>query len=297
MILPNQASGLLPRPAAAPTAPAVPADTPWVAVTGAKGGVGKTLLAVNLAVLMQKAGRRVLLVDLDPGLGNVDVHLRLSPALTLEDAALGHCTVQDAIIDGPAGLKVLAGRSGSPRLSSGDPGFLADVLATVREAGVGFDVVLCDTGAGIGPSVLAVAERADLVLGVTAAEPAAVTDTYALCKLLAARGRPLPRLVVNRVRSRDEALRTAGKLATVCRKFLAAECQLLGWLLRDGALEQSVVAQRPFALSGMGPVLEDLRGLGAAVLSELPARGVVAKVVRPVSASVGTVAPAVRLRR
>lgn len=264
----DQAAGLLLlRPRPAPTAP-------WIAVAGGKGGVGKTLIAVNLALLAARAGRRVLLVDLDPGLGNVDVQLRLAPAYTVEDVASGACSPADAVVEGPGGVRVLAGRNGSPKLASGDTAFLADVLAAVARCAAvsGCDLVVCDTGAGIGPAVLAAAERADLVLGVTVPEPAALTDAYALCKLLHLRGRPLPRLVVNRVRSRDEALRTAGKLAAVCRKFLGQDAPVLGWLQRDARLEQSVAEQRPFVLAGVGGALEDLQGLCAGALSALPRR-------------------------
>lgn len=257
-----QARGLLP---AMP-----PRRTPWLAVTGAKGGVGKTVIAVNLALQLARAGYRTLLVDLDPGLGNVDVQLRLQSRFSLEDVALGACSREQALVQGPAGLQVLCGRSGSTALAGGDVAFLASVLATVDGIARDFDVVVADTGAGIGPCVLAVAERADLVLAVTTPEPASLTDTYALGKLLHHRGRALPRLIVNRVRSRDEAMRTAAKLTSVCRKFLAADCQLLGWLTRDSLLELSVVEQRPFALHGTGPALEDLRGICAATLAALP---------------------------
>lgn len=247
--------------------------TPWLAVTGAKGGVGKTLIAVNLALQLCRAGHRTLLVDLDPGLGNVDVHLRLHSLLNLEDVAEGACSAEQALVEGPGGLRVLCGRSGSTALASGDTAFLQRVLAVVDEVGRDFDVVVADTGAGIGPCVLAVAERADLVLAVTTPDPASLTDTYAQCKLLHHRGRRLPRLVVNRVRNRDEAMRTAGKLATVCRKFLTADCELIGWLVRDSLLELSVAEQRPFALHGVGPTMEDLRALTAASLSALPPVG------------------------
>jgi flagellar biosynthesis protein FlhG len=244
---------------------------PLVAVAGAKGGVGKTLLAVNLAVLLARAGHRTLLVDLDPGCGDVDVHLRLAPAFTLEDALDGACAPCQALVAGPVGLSVLAGRSGSARLAAGDPELLARVLGVVGLAARGFDVVVADTGAGIGPAVLAVAGRADLLLGVATPDPAAVTDAYALCKRLSLQQRPLPRLVVNAVRSRDEAMRTAGRLASVCRRFLAAECALLGWVRSDAQFARSVALQEPLALRGDGPALEDLRALAAAVLSALPA--------------------------
>ncbi|HLQ37340.1 MAG TPA: P-loop NTPase [Planctomycetota bacterium] len=246
------------------------APAPWLAVTGGKGGVGKTTLAVNLALLLQRAGRRTLLVDLDPGLGNVDVHLRLAPHFTVEDIANGVCSPAAAVVDGPGRLRVLAGRSGSTQMTGGDAAFLPKVLAAVAAAAATSDLVVCDTGAGIGPAVLAVALRAEQVMAVTTADPSALTDTYAMCKVLHARGRQLPGLVVNRVRSRDEAMRTAGKLTTVCRKFLSAELPLLGWVSVDGMLELSVAEQRPFALHGQGPAMEDLRGLCAGVLSAMP---------------------------
>jgi flagellar biosynthesis protein FlhG len=264
--LDTQARGLVGTAAALPRAP-------WVAVTGAKGGVGKTLLSVNLALLLARAGHRTLLADLDAGCGDVDVHLRLGSVHSVEDLALGACDPAAALVQGPAGLQVLAGRSGSPLLAGGDLAVLERAFAGIRAAARNSDVVICDTGAGIGPATIGTAERADLVLAVTTPDVASLTDTYALCKVLHARGRPLPRLVVNRVRSRDEAMRTAGKLTTVARKFLQAEVALLGFVHQDGLLELSAAEQRPFALHGQGAVMEDLRGLCAAVLGMLPVLG------------------------
>ena len=146
--------------------------SPWIAVSGGKGGVGKTLVAVNLAVLIARAGYRALLVDLDPGLANVDVHLRLAPEFTVEDLGAGACSAEAAIVEGPAGLHVLAGRSGSMRLASGDLEFLEATMGAVSEAAKDFDVVICDTGAGIGPAVMATAERAALVMAGKADRPA-----------------------------------------------------------------------------------------------------------------------------
>ena len=279
--VPNQAKGLvLPRPA----------TTPWVAVAGAKGGVGKTTLAVNLAILLAKAGYRTLLVDFDPGCGNIAVHLRLTGKFDIEDVAAGRCAGKDAVIDGPGGIKVLFGRSGSLGLTGGDAVLLSSALTAIGVIAKDFDVVVCDTGAGIGPTVLAVAERADLVLGVTTADAVSLTDAYALCKVLHARGREVPQLVVNRVRSRDEAMRTAGKMAAVLKKFLGVESKMLGWVAQDGLVELAVAEQRPLALFGQGVGLEDLRALCAGVLAALPA------MTRGLSAAVTPAAKIVRLR-
>lgn len=246
---------------------------PWLAITGAKGGVGKTTLAVNLALLLARAGQRTLLVDLDPGCGNVDVHLRLGRRSTLDEAIAGRCAPADAIVDGPAGLRVLAGFGATAGATAGLPTTDAAIQrahAVVTAAAAGCDLVVLDTGAGLGEAGLATAARADLTLGVSTAEPSAITDAYAQCKLLHARGRPLPRLLLNGVRSRDEAMRTAGRFAAICRRFLAAECALFGWLRRDAELERSTQIQRPFATHGSGPALDELQALAAAALSALP---------------------------
>lgn len=242
--------------------------SPWIAVTGAKGGVGKTMLAVNLAIMIAQRGQRTLLVDLDPGCGNVNVHLRVSPRWFLDDVVDGQCTLQDAMDLGPCGLNLLSTRSGS--LTLNDPSGIEAALDAIAHLAGGFDVVIFDTGAGIGPAVLTVAERADLVLGTSTPEPSALTDAYALCKQLHLRNRPLPKLLVNRAHTQNVAMKTASRLQTVCRRFLGQDCELFAWVRADQALELSVIEQRPFALHGQGPVAQDLQGLCAATLSALP---------------------------
>lgn len=258
-----QAKGLiLPRPA--------PHATPWLAVAGAKGGVGKTTLAVNLALLLARAGHRTLLVDFDPGCGNVAVHLRLAGRRDLDDVVDGSCSAREALIDGPAGLRVLTGRSGSTALASGDRAPIDRALAAIAALAPSFDVIVLDTGAGIGPATLAVAAHADRVLAVTTPDAAALTDTYALCKVLHLNGRPLPQLVVNRVGTREQAMQTATRLATVARKFLDRDVTLCGWISADERFAQSIAEQRPIALATTSPAQDELRGLCAAALAGLP---------------------------
>ena len=259
--MPHQARALqIPRPAPAAL----------LAVAGAKGGVGKTMLATNLALLLARAGHRSLLVDFDPGCGNVGVHLRLSATHDLEAIAAGDCAAAAAVIDGPGGLSVLLGRSGSSVLAGEDSGPRDRALRAIGELRAHFDVVVVDTGAGVGPATLAVAERADLVLGVSTPDAAALTDAYALCKVLHRRGRALPHLVVNRTKSRDEALRTAARLRSVARQFLGAEVPSAGWIADDPRIALSIQDQRPLALFGQGAGLEDLRAVCAAALAAAP---------------------------
>ncbi|MEM7205901.1 MAG: AAA family ATPase [Planctomycetota bacterium] len=263
MIPPHQARALT-RPAATKT----PA-TPWLAITGGKGGVGKTVLAVNVAILAARAGYRTLLADLDPGLANVDVHLRLAPRWTLDDLTRGDCSPAEALVAGPAGVSVLPGRSGSIALADGTMS-IASAHAALRRAARGFDLVVVDTGAGIGPAVVETLDHATLALITTTSDPSAATDAYALTKILLQRRAPTPRLVINRARSIDDAARTAGRLSMVTQRFLATPLTLTGWLRNDSGVELSVRNQRPFALHGNGPALEDLRALTATALSELP---------------------------
>ena len=143
-------------------------------------------------------------------------------------------------------------------------------LDKIAEASRGFDVVVCDTGAGIGRSVLGATRRSDLTIAVSTPDPAAITDTYALCKLLVTRGIPTPRLLVNLVRNREEAMRTASRLSMVCEKFLSTKLDLVGWLRKDRDLELSVRNQRPFTVTGKGPAMEDIRAITANTLSGIP---------------------------
>jgi len=243
---------------------------PWIAVTGGKGGVGKTVLAVNLALQLARTGHRTLLVDLDPGLGNVDVHLRLGAQWNLEDLADGHCEPRAAVVRGPGNIDVVVGRSGSTRLTGGDPTAIQQVLDAIETLSHDYDAVVCDSGAGIGPLVLETARRAKLVLAVTTPEPASLTDTYALCKVLHGMDQPLPTLVFNQVEGQEQALNQAGKLRGVARRFLRDEPAYLGSLRKDQLVARSAIDQKPFSLGGTGGALQDLRALGAAAAALLP---------------------------
>lgn len=252
-----------------PHAPPPARTPPWIAVSGGKGGVGKTLVAVNLALGLQKLGHRTLLVDVDPGLANVDVHLRLAAPFDLEHLGDGACEPWEAVVDGPGRLRVVLGRSGSTRLAGGDAAFLRRALDGVALAARASDVVVCDTGAGIGPAVLEVCRRARLTLAVTTPDPAALTDTYALAKVLRQHDLPLPHLVVNQVRSAAQAQNLADRLGSAVERFLAMPLPHLGSLRTDAGLARSVLEQRPFAAFGAGAGADDLRALAVAAAGVL----------------------------
>ena len=241
--------------AAAPaTAPLARMGVPFVLITGGKGGVGKTTLAANLGVELARAGRRVLLVDLDLGLGNLHVSLRLSPRACVEDALAGSRRLADCVVAGPGGVHVLPAGSGNPAMAEADAGRRLALRDLLCELSCDYDLVVGDSAAGIGPDVLAFATLADHVLAVTTPDPAALTDAYGLIKALDHCARasgaelPTPELVLNQVSGVDEARALARKLGGVCEQFLSRSPQLAGWLPRAGAIEAGALRQRPFVL-------------------------------------------------
>lgn len=240
---------------------------PWLVVTGGKGGVGKTWFAVRLAQAMQRLGLRALIADLDPGLADVDVHLRLDGRYDLEDAIAGRCPPERAVVAAPGGVHVLRGRSGRSSLAAGHD--LDAAVAVVRAAAEGFDVVVCDTGAGIGPSVLAPLRAATVAVAVTTPEPAALTDCYALCKVVLGEGLPLPRLLVNRAPTHGCGQRTLATLARACERFLGQRPEALGTVRDDAAVARGLLEQR---LDTGGPADADVQRLAPAAAALVGAR-------------------------
>lgn len=228
---------------------------PFVLVTGGKGGVGKSTLAANLGVALAQAGVATLLVDLDLGLANLDVLLRLERRADVEELLAGRLALEDCVVRGPAGLDVLPAASGVYELAQAGAERRGALLSEVARAAASYELVLGDTAAGIGEDVLAFAAAADRVLLVTTPEPAAVTDAYGVLKALDvwSRGAGLevatPELVVNLAAGVEEARRVAGRLRTVAERFLARSPHLVGWLPRSRTVLASTLDQRPFVLA------------------------------------------------
>lgn len=217
-----------------------------MAVTSGKGGVGKTNLVCNLAVEMARMGRRVLVVDADLGLANVDIVLGLSPQATLAEVLRGERTVADTIVAGPAGVRVLPAASGVAEIVHLSPEDRLRLLTEFDALEDEFDVVLLDTGAGISENVLFFSSAAQEILVVAVPEPTSIADAYALMKVLGARHAARRfRLVVNMVRGAEEGRDVYARLSDVASRFLDVSIDYLGHVFADEALRRAVAQRRP----------------------------------------------------
>jgi len=218
-----------------------------IAVTGGKGGVGKTNISVNLSMALADMGKRTLLLDADLGLANVDVLLGLTPKFTLADLVAGRCTLEEVLIDMPNGLMVVPAASGRRHMAELPPAQHVGLVNVFSELQRELDIMVIDTAAGITDSVLTFCQAAQDAVVVVCDEPASITDAYALIKVLAReRGVDRVQIVANMVRDLNEGRLLYDKLSRVCEKFLGdVSLNYLGCVPQDDWLRLSVQRQQP----------------------------------------------------
>jgi flagellar biosynthesis protein FlhG len=223
----------------------LPAGAPRViAVASGKGGVGKTSVSVNLAMSLQNAGQRVLLLDTDLGLANVDVMLGLSPRFTLADVFAGRCELADTLLEGPNGLLVVPAASGKRHMTELTPAQHIGLVHAFSQLDVPVDVMIIDNAAGISDSVLTFCQAAQDVVVVVCDEPASVTDAYALIKVLSReRGLTRVQVLANQVGHPSEGRQLYDKLERVTSKFLDVTLNYLGAIPRDEWLRRAIQRQ------------------------------------------------------
>ncbi len=221
-----------------------------VAVTSGKGGVGKTSIAVNLAVLLSRLGRRVRLVDADFGLSNAEVLLGVRPKHNLEDVARGRIDACDAWADAPGGIKLLSSGSAIPSTADSDSVTGAELVSQVLDRVPDEEVVIVDTGPGISASVVALLALADEVMVVTTPEPTSIADTYAAIKVLTSFcPKTEVTLVANCCASPGQASNIARGLEQICLRFLKRSFERHEYLPYDRDVSRAIQLQKPLAVS------------------------------------------------
>jgi flagellar biosynthesis protein FlhG len=217
------------------------------AVTSGKGGVGKTFMAANLAAALARRGERVLVLDADLGLANLDVVLNLYPKITLHDVFTGKAELNEAILPAPGGFSVLLAGSGLVEYSRLTTEVREQLLGVIQKVAPRFDHILLDTGAGISDVVLYAVSLADEVLVVATPEPTSLTDAYATIKVLATQQqRRVIRLVVNQSSRAGEGRVIRGQLQQVVDRFVSngtdtpLKLELLGEVPHDPAVREAV---------------------------------------------------------
>ncbi len=230
-----------------------PALAQAIAITSGKGGVGKTNLAVNLAVRLARLGRRVCLLDGDLGLANADVLCNLTPRWTLEQVVSGRCRLTEAMLPAPGGFRLIPGACGVARmadLDGADRRALLEHLAALEHVA---DDLVIDTAAGLGANVMAFVAAASRVLVVTTPEPTAMTDAYGMIKALNAGSPGLGlSLVVNMVVSEAEGRNVFDRMNRVSRTFLGRALRWGGAVPFDDTVRDAIRHRVPFTLYAPG---------------------------------------------
>lgn len=223
-----------------------------IAVTGGKGGVGKSNVSINLSVCLAGMGRRVALLDADLGLANIDVLLGLNPTKNIEDVLKGDCSLMDIMLQGPGGIKIIPATSGTQQMTMLGPMEHAGLIHAFSEISDQLDVLIIDTAAGISDVVVSFVRAAQEILVVVCDEPSSITDAYALIKLLNRDyGVDRFRVVANMTRSTQEGRNLFNKLTQVTERFMDVTLQYVGNIPFDETVRKSV--QRQKALVELAP--------------------------------------------
>lgn len=220
-----------------------------ITITSGKGGVGKTNVTINLALALSQMGLKVVILDVDFGLANIDVLFGIVPKYSILDVIRDGKSIYEVLTDGPNNIKFLSGGSGVEELARLDRKQLREFVSNISLLDHLFDVILIDTGAGLSQNVMSFIMAADEVILVTTPEPTSITDAYAVVKMVSRRDRKKRmHILVNKAESIQEAEEISKKLTVVSEKFLSLRLLKLGYILYDDTVTKSVKMQKPFSL-------------------------------------------------
>ncbi len=248
-----------------------PPKTVFLAVASGKGGVGKSVITVNIAIAFAQRGKRVLIIDADFGLANVDVMLGVNAKYNLSHVIQGTVDIQDAVSEGHMGVKFISGGSGLDELMNLDEEAMAKLIERFSTLSGVADIIIFDLGAGVNDRILQVIHACSEAIVVMTPEPTSILDAYALIKaLFRSRDWPSIRLVVNRAETPQEGVTTLSNFVSVSRKYIGDEMPLsaLGHVVHDQAVPRAVRSQTPLLLSSpSSPAAIDINNLADRYLS------------------------------
>jgi len=220
-----------------------------VAVTSGKGGVGKTNFSINLALMLARSGKKVILFDADLGLANVNILFGINPRFTLLDVVEGHVSLEEILVPGPGGISIVPAGSGIERMANLDSISLLKLMKDLERLEQSCDILIFDTGAGISRTVRAFVNAAARQIVVVTPEPSSFADAYAAVKLIVATGGRDIHIVSNMVKNDREGEEVFRRIALTTRRFLRRTPAYLGALPFDKSVGAAVRRQMPAVLS------------------------------------------------
>lgn len=221
-----------------------------ISITSGKGGVGKTSISVNLAASMAKLGKKVLIIDADLGLSNVEIMLGVTPSYNLKHVITSKKEIEQIIINGPFNIDFISGGNGFLELAELSDIEREEILIKIQKLDELYDIIIVDTGAGISKNVTSFLEISDEVLVVATSEPTALTDAYSIVKVISegGHGQNLG-IIINRVNNRSEHEQASGVLINTAKKFLKADIKALGFIYEDVSVRKTIYKKTPFVIS------------------------------------------------
>ncbi|WP_283789848.1 MinD/ParA family protein [Bermanella sp. WJH001] len=216
-----------------------------IAITGGKGGVGKSNVSVNLSIALAEMGRRVVLLDADLGLANIDVLLGITSKNNISNVLNGDVSLRDVLVNGPGGIKIIPAASGTQEMAQLDAREHAGLIRAFSSIADQLDILVIDTAAGIGDGVTSFVKAAQEAVIVVTDEPTSITDAYALIKLLNRdHGMFRFRVLANMVKTSQDGHNLFAKLTKVTDRFLDVALQYVGCIPFDDSVKRSVQRQR-----------------------------------------------------
>lgn len=225
--------------------PSVSYPVRTIAITSGKGGVGKTNIAANLGISIAAQNKRVGLIDADLGLANIDVILKLKPRFNIEHVLAGRKTLKEIFIKGPAGLVIIPAGSGTLSLANLPDLDRDRLIREFTECTSDFDLMFIDTAAGISSNVIDFVLTAQEIMVITTPEPTAITDAYAMIKVISQQKKADIGIIVNMVKDLRQAKDVAERIIMAARRHINASAHFVGHITTDAAVSNAIFAQQP----------------------------------------------------